>query len=226
MPYNKTSSSHSEIFKKMKSEYENKFMVNDIDFSKWTPKYKVVNQEKFANGNIVYHMRSDSEKTLFMNAFYWSVYNYMLNIGFDPENPFLYVDLNPRRKHSTKYSVYRERIFDRLKMYEKVIQYGEHTRKFLFVVARFFDNDRLNNLGFYVRCCSRTVKLVIHPYTKLTTLNGSEIAPNEFFHLLLLNMHYPMYVYEYNKRNGTLNRMVREYPHLVNQTHRYKKWRF
>jgi hypothetical protein len=209
-----------------KNKTKNEFIIRDIDWSKWVPKFKIVNTKELPNGNMVYYMRSNSARTLFINALYWSFHNFQLNLGYEPESPFLYAQFNPQRIIQTTESIFKEKVYDRLIMYEKKYKYDGINRKFLFVCARFFSNEIDKDFGFYVRCGARSVTLFVFKNTKLLDKDGNEMPANEFFYDLLMTMKYPLYVYQYNLNHGTLRRMFYNYDDVCDNKGKYKKWRF
>jgi len=203
----------------------NEFIIQEIDWSKWVPNFDIINTCTLQSGNIVYYMRSNSEKTLFLTSLYWAFYNFMTYIGYEPENPFLFASYVKNDAMSKKGTI-KEKVYNRLEMYYNSIKYNNVRRKFLFLTARFFSNELENDYGFYIRFSSRTVDLFLFPHAKLLDIFGNKLTPNDFIYSLLLKIKYPIYIYEYNKKIGYLPRMYSNYNDLIEEKNKYKKWRF
>lgn len=213
------------FWKKLRKPYENEWRIEGINLIDMVPTYIIMGTTKTKNGRTIYRLRYETEKTLFLNPFYWAVYNFMKVIGLDPDNPFLYCEFVPY-KDGKGAKIY-ESIYDRL--YFKKINYNKgtkHERTFLFVEAKFFSNDFLTNYGFSITASARTVHITILPGHHLRDRDGKEIPADIFFYLFLLKIKYPAYIYYFNRFNGSVSKIYENYPLIINKKGRYKEWRF
>lgn len=204
----------------------NSFIINGMDLSQYVPKYWVVSENKRQNGGAIYHLRSDSCKTLWMETLYTAIEAFMKHLGYETSETFNYLEFNGfrKRKHET---ALQSRILKRLEMKYKYQTIDGHIRKYVYIVARFMDNDPDLNYGFSITFYARNVDLMLIGNHSLS-LNGIELKPNDFVHQLLLTMKYPQYMYAYQKMNGTLDRLVWEYNDLIHKRKgtKYEPWNF
>lgn len=203
-----------------------KFMVDGMDTSLWVPKFYLHSTRGNNDKSTIYHLRSNSGKTLFINSLYYTFYYFMDYLGYEPTETFEFIRINPCGIGDTNYSIYNRNLYYRLIIKKQYQVIDGYNRTYKILVARFYDNDPSMDFGFELRMTSRTVDLKLFPYVSLTGKNSEKILPEDFVYNLLLNINYPLYVYYYNKINNTLDRLNREYPKLVQQIGKFKPWRF
>lgn len=209
--------SHSSIITDVPKETPIAQTVFDgMDLKQWVPTYYITNTTVNSHGTTVHYLRSDSQRKLFINVLYRATYNFMSYLGYEPEERFEFVYVNPyKAKNNT---IYGYKLLPRLRINTQAIVYSATQRgTSKCVTARFFDNDPDLNYGFAFHAYASTVVLIVRPLMELTDANGKTTSPDVFFRQLLLTIQYPYHMYHYQAERGTLSRLIRGYRDLVNK---------
>jgi hypothetical protein len=147
-------------------------------------------------------------------------------IGYNPEESFQYVEPMNGERNSKGELRYKMKLLKRLELKKERIPFKTYFLDYLSVSAKFFSNIDYLDLGFAVRCYSRTVDLDLHPYVKLVDKRGKEISPDAFFRKLLLIANYPIHLYNYSCKINTMGRLLSAYREMQVGSGKYKKWSF
>ncbi len=202
------------------------FVIDGMDLTHYVPRYKIISQRKSNNGTF-YNLRSNSCKTIWMNSLYPALENFMLYLGYEPTETFEYLHLNGHRKKKNTEALLRSDLWRRLEMKRMYQIVDGCKREYLYITARFVDNDPDLNFGFTITFYARKVDLIIHGNHQLA-LGDVQYTPTDFVYQLLLTMKYPKYMYETQKKHGTMSRLVREYADCSTQRKgtKYEPWGF
>lgn len=204
------------------------FVIDGMDLSCFVPTYYLLSTKTFGNGVKRYYLRSSGGTKLFVNTLYQTMYHFMNYLGYEPTEVFDYVRLESEqtRRGSKDGNVFRSLLLDRLILREGTMIVNKQKLKAKWVVARFFSNEIDLDYGFAMNIGPQTVCLTLFPYVNLTDHEGNTIKPQHFVRNLLLTMNYPMHLYLYQKANGTLTRLIREYHDALEKRDKYEEFEF
>lgn len=205
-------------------------IVSGMDLNAWIPDYYLLSPpRKCKNGYTIFHMRSNSNKRLFVNSLYESLLYYMNVIGYDVSRDeegndiieeFRYYYPNQYKK--MKEGKYKTKFFKRLEVLNVPI--GSHgingTAKI--VIARFFDNDPSKDFGFSIYASSKTCILKLDP--TIYEEEGKMFDPCKFIKDFLIKVSYPQQMYNYQLQNGYIRRLYYMYKFLSSQTGDYEAY--
>jgi len=195
---------------------ESEFFIDGMDVTKYVPRYKIMTKRVRKGGGMFYRLRSDSCKTIWMKSLFPAIKNFMNVLGYETTETFEYLSLNPYRSKKSE-SLLISKLINRLELKKSIFTHNGVNKKYIYIVARFIDNDIEYNYDFSITFYARNIELTVYNNSELK-LNGIIVSPEDFIYSLLLKMKYPTYMYEFNRLHGTLNRMKREYTDLIHQT--------
>lgn len=200
-------------------------VIHGMDMARFVPNYLYVNSRTWKNGAVTYYLTNDTVLNIFINSLYEAIRDFMIYVGYEPTEIFPYIQVNYRK--ITKASIYRRRFYHRLGVEDKKIYVDPQTVGLAKILkARFFDNDPTQNWGFSLDISARNVQIHLLPKFRLCDHEGMEIPPQTFFREFLFNINYPIYIYKYQEKIGTLRRLKFAYDDMIYRKNKYESYNF